>query len=108
MRTSQNRMTVTKIPILSFTDVAAIEAYMSGEPAQSKGFWLKLSKIGAPEATIGKDEAIEAALCCGWIDGQLARFDEHHFLTRMTPRVRAAGGRPRTGKRPSAWRAKDV
>ena len=79
-------MTVTNAPILSFTDVVAIEAYMSGEPAQSTGFWLKLSKIGAPEATISKDEAIEAALCCGWIDGQLAKFDEHHFLIRMTPR----------------------
>lgn len=79
-------MTVTKAPILSFMDVVAIEAYMSGEPAQSTGFWLKLSKIGAPEATIRKDEAIEAALCCGWIDGQLDKFDEHHFLIRMTPR----------------------
>jgi len=79
-------MSVPKAPILSFTDIVAIEAHMSGEPTQSTGFWLKLSKIGAPEATISKDEAIEAALCCGWIDGQLAKFDEHHFLIRMTPR----------------------
>lgn len=79
-------MMVTKIPILSFTDIAALEAHMTGEPARSTGFWLKLSRIGAPEATIGKDAAIEAALCCGWIDGQLAKFDEHYFLVRMTPR----------------------
>jgi uncharacterized protein YdeI (YjbR/CyaY-like superfamily) len=79
-------MSAPKAPILSFTDIVAIEAHMSGEPSQSTGFWLKLSKIGAPEATISKDEAIEAALCCGWIDGQLAKFDEHHFLIRMTPR----------------------
>jgi uncharacterized protein YdeI (YjbR/CyaY-like superfamily) len=79
-------MTAMKTPILSFADVVAIETYMSGEPAQSAGFWLKLSKVGAPEATISKDEAIEAALCCGWIDGQLATFDAHHFLIRMTPR----------------------
>ena len=59
---------------------------MSGQPAGSTGFWLKLAKIGAPEATISKDAAIEAALCCGWIDGQLAPFDEHYFLVRMTPR----------------------
>jgi uncharacterized protein YdeI (YjbR/CyaY-like superfamily) len=75
-----------KTPILSFADAVAIETYMSGESAESAGFWLKLSKIGAPEATISKDEAIEAALCCGWIDGQLAKFDAHHFLIRMTPR----------------------
>ena len=95
-------MTAMKIPILSFADVVAIEAYMSGEPAQSAGFWLKLSKVGAPEATISRDEAIEAALCCGWIDGQLARFDAHHFLIRMTPR--RAGSRWSARNRDTAER----
>jgi uncharacterized protein YdeI (YjbR/CyaY-like superfamily) len=59
---------------------------MSGPSADAKGFWLKLAKAGAPERTISKEEAIEAALCCGWIDGQLDRFNEHYFLVRMTPR----------------------
>jgi uncharacterized protein YdeI (YjbR/CyaY-like superfamily) len=59
---------------------------MAGQPKGSKGFWLKLSKIGAPEANISKEDAIEAALCCGWIDGQLAKYDDHYFLVRMTPR----------------------
>jgi uncharacterized protein YdeI (YjbR/CyaY-like superfamily) len=89
-------MAESKTPILSFKEVATIEAYMIREPAESNGFWLKLSKIGARETTISKDEAIEAALCCGWIDGQLAKFDEHHFLIRMTPR--------RSGSR---WSAKN-
>lgn len=79
-------MAESKVTIQSFTDIAALEAYLTRASAQSTGFWLKLSKIGAPEATIGKDEAIEAALCCGWIDGQLAKLDEHYFLVRMTPR----------------------
>jgi uncharacterized protein YdeI (YjbR/CyaY-like superfamily) len=87
-------MAEPKTPILSFKEVAAIEAYMLR--AESNGFWLKLSKIGARKTTISKDEAIEAALCCGWIDGQLAKFDEHHFLIRMTPR--------RSGSR---WSAKN-
>ncbi len=59
---------------------------MTGESKGSKGFWLKLSKEGAPLATISKAEAIEAALCCGWIDGQLDKLDDHYFLVRMTPR----------------------
>ena len=75
-----------KEPILAFTAAKEIEAYMSGPAADAKGFWLKLAKASAPEKTISKDEAIEAALCCGWIDGQLDRFDEHYFLVRMTPR----------------------
>jgi uncharacterized protein YdeI (YjbR/CyaY-like superfamily) len=99
-------MAEPKTPILSFKEVAAIEAYMIHEPAESKGFWLKLSKIGARETTISKDEAIEAALCCGWIDGQLAKFDEHHFLIRMTPRHPAADGQPKTVGRPNVWCAR--
>jgi uncharacterized protein YdeI (YjbR/CyaY-like superfamily) len=75
-----------KIPILTFTKALALEAYMSAQPADSQGFWLRLSKIGASEPTLGKQEAIEAALCCGWIDGQLARLDKHYFLIKMTPR----------------------
>ena len=74
------------LPVLAFTTVRALEKQMSGEPAASKGFWLKLSKPGAPEPTISKNDAIEVSLCCGWIDGQLGSFDEHYFLVRMTPR----------------------
>lgn len=77
-------------PILTFTTIQDLEAYLSSEPADSKGFWLKISKIGAPETTISKAEAIEAALCCGWIDGQLGKLDDHYFLVRMTPRRRGS------------------
>lgn len=73
-------------PILTFKNSEELQTRMSCEPRTSKGFWLKISKAGAPEATITKDEAIETALCCGWIDGQLAKLDESHFLVRMTPR----------------------
>jgi uncharacterized protein YdeI (YjbR/CyaY-like superfamily) len=73
-------------PVLTFTTIPALETHLSSEPANAKGFWLKLAKTGAPTPTISKAEAIEAALCCGWIDGQLARLDDHHYLIRMTPR----------------------
>jgi hypothetical protein len=87
-------------PVLTFTTVRELEAYLSGELADSSGFWLKLSKIGAPEPTISKAEAIEAALCCGWIDGQLGGLDDHYFLVRMPPPPgRAVDGR-RTTARP--------
>ena len=73
-------------PVLTFTSASKLEAHMSREPRDSAGFWLKLSKAGAPAATINKEEAIEAALCCGWIDGELGKFDQHYYLVRMTPR----------------------
>ena len=40
--------------------------------------------------TVTKAEAIDAALCYGWIDGQLDKFDEHHWLIRFTPRKRGS------------------
>jgi uncharacterized protein YdeI (YjbR/CyaY-like superfamily) len=70
-------------PILAFSSSQDMEAHMTGG---SEGFWLKLSKPGASVATISKAEAIEAALCRGWIDGQLDKLDDHYFLVRMTPR----------------------
>jgi len=73
-------------PILALRTAQDLEAYLAGEPRASKGFWLKLSKAGAVEATISKGDAIEVALCWGWIDGQLDRFDDQYFLVRMTPR----------------------
>lgn len=71
-------------PILLFSNVAELEAHMASPGAGA--FWLQLGKAGAGTVTCSKEEAIEAALCCGWIDGQIARFDEAYFLVRMTPR----------------------
>ncbi len=73
-------------PILAFKTAQDFEAYLADEPRASKGFWLKLSKASAVEATIHKGDAIEVALCWGWIDGQLDRFDDEYYLVRMTPR----------------------
>jgi len=84
------RATEKSEPILTFRSPAKFEAYMSAEPRTSSGCWLKLSKAGATKPTITKQEAIEAALCCGWIDGQLAPLDNEYFLVRMTPRRRGS------------------
>jgi uncharacterized protein YdeI (YjbR/CyaY-like superfamily) len=79
-----------KGPIISFADLPSIEAHLSAHEGSQSGFWLKLAKAGAPKATITKAQAIEAALCHGWIDGLLGKFDEHYFLVRMTPRRSAS------------------
>lgn len=74
------------LPTLAFYSSLELEEHMLLQPDRSNGFWLKVSKATAPVATIGKQEAIEAALCCGWIDGQLQKLDEHYYMVRMTPR----------------------
>lgn len=83
-------MTNVKGPIISFADLPSIEAYLSAHEGSESGFWLKLAKAGAPKTTITKAQAVEAALCHGWIDGQLGTFDEHYFLVKMTPRRSAS------------------
>jgi hypothetical protein len=56
-------MTAKDFPILAFGDVAAWEAWLQAHGAISPGLWLKFSRAGAPGPTVGKAEAIEAALC---------------------------------------------
>jgi uncharacterized protein YdeI (YjbR/CyaY-like superfamily) len=74
------------LPILAFADVAAWEAWLAAQPRTSAGVWLKLAKAGAGAPSVSKAEAIDGALCHGWIDGQLYPYDEHWWLTRFTPR----------------------
>ena len=56
------------------------------ERGDRAGVWLKTAKKGAPEPTISYAEALEEALCFGWIDGQKGPLDEHYWLQRFTPR----------------------
>jgi uncharacterized protein YdeI (YjbR/CyaY-like superfamily) len=74
------------LPVLGFASAALLEAWLSQQPAGSPGLWLKLAKQGAGVASVSKAEAIEAALCHGWIDGQLKPLDEKFWLVRYTPR----------------------
>jgi len=74
------------LPLLSFRDAEAFEAWLAGQPRDAAGAWLKFAKAGAPEPTLSKPEAIDSALAYGWIDGQLGRVDEHYFKVRFTPR----------------------
>ena len=74
------------LEIIAFPDRNAFEDWLESQPADAPGLWLKLAKAKAPMPTLGKSAAIDAALCHGWIDGQLAPFDADYFLTRFTPR----------------------
>lgn len=74
------------LPVLAFADAAAFRTWLEANADASPGFWMKFAKAGAPEPTLTKAEAIATALCFGWIDGQIATLDAHHFRTRFTPR----------------------
>ena len=54
--------------------------------ASSDGVWLLIAKPGADKPTITYPQAVEVALCYGWIDGQKKSIDTQHWLQRFTPR----------------------
>ncbi|MBI5259382.1 MAG: YdeI/OmpD-associated family protein [Burkholderiales bacterium] len=72
-------------PVL-FKSAKAFEAWLKRHHATSDGLWLKLAKRDAPEPSLTYPQAVEVALCWGWIDGQKKGLDEHYFLQRLTPR----------------------
>ena len=68
-----------------FADAAAWERWLERH-AQSPGLWLKIAKKDAGIPSVTYAEALDVALCHGWIDGQKKGFDTHFFLQRFTPR----------------------
>jgi uncharacterized protein YdeI (YjbR/CyaY-like superfamily) len=74
------------LPVLGFQDRRALESWLEKEGGGSQGIWLKLAKKESGQASVSKAEAIDAALCFGWIDGQLDKYDEKSWLIRFTPR----------------------
>ena len=55
-------------------------------PADAAGVWIKFTNKRAEAGQLTKAEAIDVALCHGWIDGKLEKYDEQHWLVRFTPR----------------------
>jgi uncharacterized protein YdeI (YjbR/CyaY-like superfamily) len=74
------------LPILTFRDAGSFEDWLERQPADAAGAWIKLAKKAAKSVTLSKSEAIDAALCHGWIDGQLDKYDDEYWLVRFTPR----------------------
>ena len=74
------------LPVMSFESTDAWDAWLAAHHADSPGLWLKIAKKGAAGRTISYSEALDVALCHGWIDGQKGRYDDDYWLQRFTPR----------------------
>jgi uncharacterized protein YdeI (YjbR/CyaY-like superfamily) len=72
---------------LTFTSQAEWEAWLERNGSASTGAWLRLAKKAASHLTVSYAEALESALCHGWIDGQKRAESEHYWLQRFTPRT---------------------
>lgn len=75
-----------ELPILLFAARGELEAWLEENHAGSAGLWLKIAKKGSGVVSVSYAEALELALCFGWIDSQKRGFDAEFFLQRFTPR----------------------
>ena len=74
--------------VMEFRDAAGFAEWMTGHHDSWPEVWIKIHKAGSGLASITAKEAIDVALCWGWIDAVRKGFDERSFLQRYTPRGR--------------------
>lgn len=72
--------------ILSFATAADWRDWLVENHHQSAGVWLRLFKVDSRVASISRSEALDEALCFGWIDGQADKYDDQSWLQKYTPR----------------------
>jgi uncharacterized protein YdeI (YjbR/CyaY-like superfamily) len=77
---------VGDLPIISFPSRDGWKVWLAEQDMTSSGLWLKIAKKESGIDSVSYAEALEVALCYGWIDGQKEKFDDLHWLQRFTPR----------------------
>src|SRR3954452_20341112 len=90
-------MASAELDELVVADAEALRAWLSANHATSPGVWLALTKKGGMVTTLTWQQAVDEALCFGWIDGQARKRDEENSWIRFTPR------RPR-----SVWSQRNI
>ena len=76
----------TELPVRSFASEAAFEKWLQTNHAHSPGLWVRFFKKSATRKALAYKGALDVALCYGWIDGQLKKFDDSSYLHKFTPR----------------------
>lgn len=77
---------MSDLPIIPFATEADWEQWLEENHASAQGLWLKIAKKASGHASVSYAEALDVALCYGWIDGQKNKFDEQYYLQKFTPR----------------------
>ncbi len=79
-------MSKIDLPIISFKSPKEWASWLAKNHAKSSGLWLRLFKKDSGVVTVTYAEALDEALCYGWIDGQLDKYDDKSWLRKFTPR----------------------
>lgn len=72
--------------IIAFTSQAKFRQWLATHGATTQGIWLRIYKKATKIDTVTYAQALDVALCYGWIDGQKKSYDEQSFLQKFTPR----------------------
>ncbi|MGZ3581584.1 MAG: YdeI/OmpD-associated family protein [Ktedonobacterales bacterium] len=75
-----------RLPSLLFETQRDWEVWLDAHHADAPGVWLQIAKKAAGKPSVSYAEALDSALCYGWIDGQKASMDDAHWLQKFTPR----------------------
>ncbi|GGX72661.1 YdeI/OmpD-associated family protein [Streptomyces fructofermentans] len=78
--------TLDGLEIKAFADAAGLDAWMSAQPGPRGGVWLRIAKKGSGLTSVTVAQALDVALCHGWIDGQRRGLDASYYLQKYTPR----------------------
>lgn len=76
----------TEMPVVSFPTQQAWKNWLEVNHGLFDGIWLRFFKKASGKETVTYDEALDVALCYGWIDGQAKSLDEDSYLQKFTPR----------------------
>src|SRR5574341_1063138 len=79
-------MKSTDLTIIPFESKKKRAKWLAQQHDRSVGLWLKKKKKGSGIPSVMYDEALDVALCYGWIDGQKKSFDDKYWLQKSTPR----------------------
>ncbi len=74
------------LPVISFASDVEWERWLEENHRQSQGLWIKMAKKESGIPSVNHPQALDVALCFGWIDGQRQKFDDQYFLQKFTPR----------------------
>ncbi|MFF7184157.1 YdeI family protein [Streptomyces sp. NPDC008222] len=78
------------LEIVAFASAEAFEEWLGERHASSAGVWLKIRKKAPGVVALDYAQALDVALCFGWIDGQKKKLDDENWLQRFTPRTRTS------------------
>ncbi len=79
-------MKSTELPILPFANKKKWADWLMKQHDKSAGVWMQIAKKDSGTPSVTYEEALDVALCYGWIDGQKKGFDERYWLQKFTPR----------------------